>query len=670
MKTPHLCLNMIVRNESARIIRALDSARPYISTFAILDTGSTDNTVELIREWGVKHGINGIVGLGSFVNFSQARNGALKLARSWAMRHRFAEPLTDYFLLMDADMELVVDNPDAFEGLSGEMFHMIQKAGSLSYHNARLLAITSNVIYHGVTHEYLGVAPAGTVMGAYFVDHADGANRADKFERDIKLLLADLETDPKNARTWYYLANSYRDNGDHLKAAEAYRKRIEIGGWDEETWSARVNLANCMEKMGLEDSYVKEALEAYNFRPQRAEALYALSKHYREQGKHHVSAMFAAEALGRDRPDDKLFMEDWVYEWGLREELSISGFYVPEYRERSMHLTNGLALDPRIPEPNRQLARSNMIFHLKSLREMCPSTERHQILAYAGVSPGFTMMNPCVTNKPSGDLELLLRTVNYRINEHGQYMIGETGCGDAPIVTENHLLNLSRHLSITDGAKVTWERPEPVFPLVVGLEDMRIFWHKGERQFVACVREQSPGGVCDQYHGYLSWRFGNTENATVTSWNRISNGTDYEKNWAPIIRGVNHDLQYVYRLDKLMINGQIVKTQRNFACENISGSSQWVPFRRGYMAVVHEAIVHPSTGKRVYQHRFAWTDINFSVVKLSLPFVFQQVQIEFCAGIALHPNGRDYVLSFGVRDEEAWLATVHATDIAQTLRLS
>lgn len=135
-----ICLNSIVKNEGARILRALDSLKPYIETFAVLDTGSTDNTVELIREWGEQNNIPGVVGLGAFTHYSQARNDALKLGHSWCRGHR-----ADYLLLMDADMELVVDRQTAFREpkLTGEMYQMEQKAGSVSYYNARLLRVGS-----------------------------------------------------------------------------------------------------------------------------------------------------------------------------------------------------------------------------------------------------------------------------------------------------------------------------------------------------------------------------------------------------------------------------------------------------------------------------------------------------------------------------------------------
>ena len=45
-----LCLNMIVKNESHVIRRCLDSVRPFIDSWVIVDTGSTDGTEDIIRE--------------------------------------------------------------------------------------------------------------------------------------------------------------------------------------------------------------------------------------------------------------------------------------------------------------------------------------------------------------------------------------------------------------------------------------------------------------------------------------------------------------------------------------------------------------------------------------------------------------------------------------------
>lgn len=655
-----LCLNMIVKNESARVLRALDAAKPFISTFAILDTGSTDNTVELIHEWAAKNEIVGIVGNGVFVDFSQARNDALDLAKRWCISNHFK-----YILLQDADMELA-GNPAAFADLSAECYEMTQIAGAVSYTNVRVLAVWSLGRYVGSTHEYLDVPPTALISGAHFEDHADGANRVNKYERDVALLLKDLETDPNNARTYFYLGNSYRDLGDNVLAEAAFRKRVELGGWDEEVYVAMCNIATCRLAQSDSAGFIAETLRAWEFRPRRAEPLYDLAKHFRVKGNNHTAAMFAEKGLSIPRPDDRLFVNDYVYSHGLREEMSIAGFYDESTREKAFRITNGLSLDRKY-DGARNLARANMVYYLQPLQKFAPSVAHTRIAIEGQISKGYVAMNPSVCESPSGSLECLVRTVNYRINEQGQYMIGALGCQDAPIITENYLVRLSPKLRIDEAVPVVWSRPEGKFPLVIGLEDMRLFWKKGERCFVACVREQSAYGAPEQWEGFLRRRFGTPTIAAAEDAVRISDpAAQCEKNWAPIRVGADH--KYVYRLDVMRtLNGNLKKTEREFECGHISGGSQWIEFQGGYLAVVHEAVGHPSTGKRIYQHRFAWTTPSFADMKLSLPFTLQDTQIEFCAGIAMH--NYKLVLSYGVRDEEAWLATIDPADVAAMLRL-
>ena len=48
---PKICLNMIVKNESKIITRLLDSLLKIIDHYVIVDTGSTDNTIEVISNY-------------------------------------------------------------------------------------------------------------------------------------------------------------------------------------------------------------------------------------------------------------------------------------------------------------------------------------------------------------------------------------------------------------------------------------------------------------------------------------------------------------------------------------------------------------------------------------------------------------------------------------------
>ena len=62
-KTPTICLNMIVRNESHIIENTLEKLYKKInfSYWVICDTGSTDNTPNIITEFFKKKGIKGEV---------------------------------------------------------------------------------------------------------------------------------------------------------------------------------------------------------------------------------------------------------------------------------------------------------------------------------------------------------------------------------------------------------------------------------------------------------------------------------------------------------------------------------------------------------------------------------------------------------------------------------
>ncbi|TMG80846.1 MAG: glycosyl transferase, partial [Betaproteobacteria bacterium] len=197
---------MIVKNEAANIERCLVAAAPVISAWVICDTGSTDDTAGHIERFFRRRDIPGELHHFPFINFEHARNEALERARR--------SPLAfDYLLLADADMELVIEDPDFRAGLSAPCY-AVRQQNEIAYFNTRLLRRDADARYKGVTHEFLdtgGAAPR--LAGIWFIDRASGANRAGKFERDARLLEEALTKDPTNARHMFYLAQSRRDAG-------------------------------------------------------------------------------------------------------------------------------------------------------------------------------------------------------------------------------------------------------------------------------------------------------------------------------------------------------------------------------------------------------------------------------------------------------------------------
>ena len=280
--------------------------------------------------------------------------------------------------------------------------------------------------------------------------------------------------------------------GRHAKAAEIYAKRAAMGGWDEEAWYARLQEARCLRDLGDEGGFLRQALAAFNQRPQRAEPLYDLARYYRERGKNEASVLFSEPALAVPRPEqDILFLEDFVYTAGLKEEYSIAANYArdPARKDRGFAACNWLALNRHIPEGSRNLALSNLHFYIESAAKMMPSFAARPV----GFAPpdGYRPTNPSIARQ-GDEIVLVQRAVNYTIDytiPDGDDRRYATPNG-APITTRNFLLRLDDDLAIRSSTEILppEDMPEPAWPLVKGFEDLRPFiWRDGLWCIAACA---------------------------------------------------------------------------------------------------------------------------------------------------------------------------------------
>jgi glycosyltransferase involved in cell wall biosynthesis len=351
--TKRVCLNMIVKNESAIIERCLAAAAPHIDCYVICDTGSSDDTIERIRKFFDAYGIPGVIPQTTFQNFEQARNFALDAARDCEFEF-------DYILFCDADMELVVERAGYRDELIDTPYMVNQRSSGLVYRNLRLLPRDFAARYRGVTHEY---CDAGITLplfdGIWFRDHAAGANRPNKSVRDIELLKMGLKAEPDNVRYVFYLANSYYDLGLFADAMEWYRKRAEMGGWNEEVFYSSYRIGLCLQAVGDEAGMITKLLETYENFPHRVETLHTLAVHYQRKAKYRLTYMLAQAGCNIPMPSAGLFVEHQVYEWRITDVLAVAMYWTGLYDE-------GAALNRQlvdiVPEEQRGRILANLEF--------------------------------------------------------------------------------------------------------------------------------------------------------------------------------------------------------------------------------------------------------------------------------------------------------------------
>ena len=330
-----LVLVMIVKNESRIIARCLDQIKGVVKGVCITDTGSTDNCVDCIYKWCKENEMPCRVPIGEFKNFGYSRTLSFLNAKKYF-------PNASYYLLLDADNNLVVESDWDETELTHDGYNVYLQSKANRYQNTKLLKASKNWRCIGVTHEYWKCQDAkiGVLHSLWIDDKDDGGCKDDKYTRDRRLLLegiADKKTpDDLRARYRFYLAQTYYYLRDYNSSIDEYQKRIDMGGWDEELWFSQFRIGECY--FALKSSKgngmaVDAMLKAWNMRPHRAEPLHKLSEHYRNRGLNHLAYEFAKIGSEVGYPiGDSLFIDVPTYAYLLDLDLSISSFYVGKKR--------------------------------------------------------------------------------------------------------------------------------------------------------------------------------------------------------------------------------------------------------------------------------------------------------------------------------------------------
>jgi len=376
MATIGLC--MIVKNETAIIRRCLASVRALVDFALIVDTGSTDGTQEMARNFLAESGLAGEVVEEPWQDFAYNRTFALAKLREHAD--------VTYALIMDADDFIVCD--DGFDavafkaGLTADLYDVPIRHNSITHHRPHLCRNSLAFRYRGVLHEFLE-GPAdmtrATASGFHIEARSEGARSLDpdKYRKDAAALERALESESDafmRSRYTFYLAQSYRDCGERELALRHYVARAEQGFWIEEVFCALYQAAQLTQ--GL-DRPEQEVLDAYArataAAPWRAEALYHAARFCRLKERYADGFALARQGLTLAKPGGGLFIEDWIYQYGLLDEFAVSGYWAGHYQE-SLEASERLLREVLAPEADLARIAANAEFARTKLRP--PAAER------------------------------------------------------------------------------------------------------------------------------------------------------------------------------------------------------------------------------------------------------------------------------------------------------
>lgn len=196
------------------------------------------------------------------------------------------------------------------------------------------------------------------------------------------------------------------------------------------------------------------------------------------------------------------------------------------------------------------------------------------------------------------------------------------------------------------------------------IEDLRLFLHNGRLHGIGTIH--GIGGETLNVRAVLV-EIGDDGSHYETA--KIIPSHRQEKNWMPVVDG--DQLRFIYSIDpelRVVDFAPDMKAPMTRSMGFIRGGSQLIPYRGGWLAIVHEVYktmtpaAHnpllggfpaPAEARPIYVHKFVRFDRNLREAQQSNPFKFRHDGIEFCAGLARWGEG--LIASFGISDQEAWV---------------
>lgn len=337
MATLSLCV--ICKNEEKNIENLLKSVEGTLfDEIVIVDTGSTDKTVEIAKKYTKN------VYFFEWINdFSAARN------------YSFSKATKDYILWLDSDDVLLspdykklLDLKDKLHEsdiwlVKYEYAHDEFGNSSCSFFRERIVRRSLNLQWQQPIHEYLplsGSMRKTDIEVHHYKKHVSS-------ERNIKILADIVEKNPNDARNMYYYGKELMDYDQSEKGYNLLKKFVTMhGAWNENIYTAHLKMASYEQSLKKYNEAKKSCLEAMGVYPLKSEVYCKLGEIAMNQNDWMHAVHWYTIASNLERPEGALdVIEPMYYTWLPHLQLCLAYNNLGNVDKAALH--NAIALSYR-----------------------------------------------------------------------------------------------------------------------------------------------------------------------------------------------------------------------------------------------------------------------------------------------------------------------------------
>jgi hypothetical protein len=345
-KKPTICFATMCKNEALCIKETLESVYKYIDYWVVEDTGSTDETCQIVTDFFKEKNIPGELHVDEWKGFDHNKT----------LLFNYCYLKSDYILHVDAD-----------DLIEGDFKFDASDAGKLSYtcwtrrNNNAMQYKVQLMFNNSYRWKFCGVAHTtikcldkhnlsdGTLCHYNFhLNSRDFGNRGvdpEKYYKDaLKLQTQFFDTlvideDGLNSRSVFYTANSYRDAHKLEEAAKWYSLYLKLKNtWIEEQYISYLQLTQILRTLKKDSNVIINLYEqGIKLIPDRAECFYSYGQYLNHIKKYDLAVkilkMGKSISLEKSKKNYLLFINETHYEKYFNDELSVSYYWLGLYNE-------------------------------------------------------------------------------------------------------------------------------------------------------------------------------------------------------------------------------------------------------------------------------------------------------------------------------------------------
>ncbi len=327
-----ISLCMIVKNESDVLQNCLESIKDIADEIVIVDTGSTDNTVEIAKKY-----TDNVFFFEWIDDFSAARN------------YSFSKATKDYILWIDADDVMLSEDQKKLIQLKNSLNSSIDSVTmiynyafdefgnvTLSLRRNRLVKRKLMFKWYGPVHEYLAVN--GNIFNADIAVshkriHSKSGRNLAIFEKRLK------KGDEFSPRDRYYYANELLDNGFYEKAAENYSIFLNLKeGWIEDRISSCYKISDIYSHLGNPEKELEYVWKSFELTTPRAEFCCKLGYYFISKNDIENALFWYKLASELKKPEGNWgFFLDSCWTWLPHIQLCVCYYRLGDYKKSYEH---------------------------------------------------------------------------------------------------------------------------------------------------------------------------------------------------------------------------------------------------------------------------------------------------------------------------------------------